>query len=270
MSSKDTLDNIVEKDNLADLSDGEKRLLYEAAVTGLSKIKQELEKKESPKPFFWRLLESSAGAALITVFIGGIFGTIISASIQQYTKQREFEQSFIKARHDRALLAFKDFSEKREEFIKNTLKIIAETIIASNDFANFYNSDNAPKEGETKETITTKNKLFDTITARHKTNSDNWQKEENIISDAIIYYFPESTEPSEIFQKTQVSMKKYLECVSSVTTHPQDTCNKGKEEITTNLQELNRSFGKTRTYEWKELIDPQKTKEFLDKISQVK
>src|ERR1044071_8086338 len=69
------------------------------------------------KPRWQRFLESSGGTAIVTTLIGGIFGAIISGIIQDGTREREFEQSWLKARGDQALVAYKEYLDKEQEVV---------------------------------------------------------------------------------------------------------------------------------------------------------
>src|SRR5437764_6648982 len=90
----------------------EKQLLqHESFVAEILKRRAPSENNQQ-KPLWQRFLETTGGAAVITVLIGGIFGQIISSSIQSSLKEREFQQAWLKERGDQALVANKEYLEK--------------------------------------------------------------------------------------------------------------------------------------------------------------
>jgi hypothetical protein len=83
---------------------------------------------------WWQwLLESSGGTALITVIIGGLMGSLITAIIQIGIKSREFEQARVKSRGDQALVAYKDYLEQQRETMKHAYQLIGNCVSASDD-----------------------------------------------------------------------------------------------------------------------------------------
>ena len=58
-------------------------------------------------------LGSAGGAALVTVVVGGLAGQLISCDIQNRLKAREFNDAWLKARGDQALLARREFLDSR-------------------------------------------------------------------------------------------------------------------------------------------------------------
>src|SRR4051812_9953741 len=85
------------------------------------------------KPRWQRFLESGGGAAIVTTLIGGIFGAIISGIIQYGAKEREFEQSWLKARGDQALVAYREYLDKEQEVVNETHALIGSCVSASDD-----------------------------------------------------------------------------------------------------------------------------------------
>ena len=59
---------------------------------------------------WWQsFLESTGGAAFITVLVGGLLAQWINIYVQEATGAREFNNAWLKARGDQALAAYKDY-----------------------------------------------------------------------------------------------------------------------------------------------------------------
>ena len=95
-----------EKEKFTWTDEENKILRGEAFVAELLSFRNE---KAGEKPRWQRFLESTGGAALITVLLGGIFGSCITDSLQKGAKDREFQQAWLKSRGDLALFAQKEF-----------------------------------------------------------------------------------------------------------------------------------------------------------------
>ena len=65
----------------------EQLLQHEAFIKEILTLRDKA-RGDNPKPAWQRFLETTGGAALITVLIGGIMGSIITGLIQQGSKQR--------------------------------------------------------------------------------------------------------------------------------------------------------------------------------------
>jgi hypothetical protein len=68
---------------------------------------------ERPKLWWQAFLESSGGAALITVAIGGLLAQWINVHVQTATTEREFNNAWLRARGDQALTAYRDYSNEQ-------------------------------------------------------------------------------------------------------------------------------------------------------------
>src|SRR6266480_3308905 len=103
------------RESKSGLSEQDERLLnYMAQV--VSALRPQGEPSASSKSPWWKsLLQPSVLTALITVLIGGIMGNIIAATIQAGAKEREFQQTWMKARGDQALLAYKEYTDQEQE-----------------------------------------------------------------------------------------------------------------------------------------------------------
>ena len=74
-----------------------------------------------------------APGALITVLLGGILGQMITYSVQRSSKDREFQQAWLKARGDQALVTFNEYLSQQRETVKRVYELNGNSISASYD-----------------------------------------------------------------------------------------------------------------------------------------
>jgi hypothetical protein len=97
-----------------------RNLLIDALALEFIRLQQS--RTESPHKSRWHsFMESSAGAALITVLIGGIFGTLLTAQIQNRTKQKDLDQ-----------LTYKEFLNSQQKTVEEAYASASRLIVASN------------------------------------------------------------------------------------------------------------------------------------------
>ena len=110
------------------LSEQDERLLNYMALV-VTALRRQGESSESSKSAWWKsFLQPSVLAALITVLIGGIMGNIIAGTIQAGAKEREFQQSWMKARGDQALLAYKEYTDQEQATEQKTARLRAQRL----------------------------------------------------------------------------------------------------------------------------------------------
>lgn len=75
-----------------------------------------------PKPAWQRFLESTGGAAFITVLLGGVFGQWITSSLQSQLRQRE-----------QSLAAYNEFLKQEHALVQQTYELIGNSMVAAED-----------------------------------------------------------------------------------------------------------------------------------------
>jgi hypothetical protein len=124
--------------------DDERLLHHEAFVAEVLQQRAKLGTGDRPKPAWQRFLESTGGAALVTVLLGGLLGQCITSQVQKGQrarehqqaldlKEREFKQTWLKARGDQALIAYQDYLKEEKEVTKRAYELIGSCISASDD-----------------------------------------------------------------------------------------------------------------------------------------
>ena len=80
-----------------------------------------------------KFLTSAGGAALITVLLGGVAAQVVSCDAQRRAQQREFNNTWLKARGDQALTARKGFVDGRRAALAEIMNVIGRVAAASSD-----------------------------------------------------------------------------------------------------------------------------------------
>jgi hypothetical protein len=125
------------------LAEKDERLLnYLALIAQIIQRQVDPPEPQREKRFRDVFREPSVVATLITVLIGGIAATGITGIIQwragvrefnqsRMSKEREFEQAWLKSRGDQALLSYKEYLDQEQGLIRRTYGLIGTTISAS-------------------------------------------------------------------------------------------------------------------------------------------
>jgi hypothetical protein len=225
---------------------------------------------ESKKPKWQRFLETTGGTALITVLLGGIFGSIISASFQSSQKEREFQQSWLKARGDQALIAYKDYLEKQQDIVKRVYERLGGSISAADDLITLTSPEFATTnfEGEQKERV---RKYRGDVRDKFGAAERQWRDERGTLGLLMSYYNPKQNAVLGAWKNISNSVTDYFDCASDwLNKHPisdesATACKKEKDVFDSNLEELTKALEINRTYAWQGWESPASLKSALDK-----
>lgn len=254
------------EENQSEWTEDEKRLLRnERFVAEIDRIRNP--SVSSPKPTWQRLLESTGGSALITVLIGGIFGTIITAMFQSASKDRDFEQAWIKMRGDQAMIGYKDFLDKQRETAEKVFERVGKLVSASEDLISLSRPDLTPRndlspielKGILEERKRIKEKYRDAGTV--------WVNERDVMGMLVGYYFPrkldagqsgaDSSEGSvrHAWQAVKDAVARYTSCAEEWSNNPfprdpRDACSEQKMSVVDSLHTLNKSLEFNQRYTW--------------------
>lgn len=252
----------------------EKQLLqHESFVSEILKRRAPSGNNEQ-KPLWQRFLETTGGAAVITVLIGGIFGQIISSSIQSSLKEREFQQAWLKERGDQALVANKEYLEKEQETMLRAYELIGACISASEDLISLTGSD-------FRESNYTGAKLEDVKKTRAKLlenyNSKDyeWRSSRERFKLLIGYYHSGHPTVVDAWNSSQEAITRYMTCAQKwFNEHPDNiverdiipsACKDEKNNMSELLKGLNTSLEKARRYAWEGWESPETLKSVLKK-----
>lgn len=253
------------------LNEAEAQLLrHEAYMARLLKHRSAATPASSAKPTWQRFLESSGGTALITVVLGGIFGALISGMIQSSAKDRDFQQSWLKARGDQALEAYKEHLAKQQETVRKVYERIGVSISSAEDLIAITRPEfsAASYEGEQRQAI---EKYRKDVMDTYNTNEAEWRKERDILGLLMNYYHPKQDAVISAWQGTRDSVTAFLRCAEEWrNAHPlvEDTsvaCQTERKTLTARLNDLSASLETSRTYAWEGWESPEKLRQQLAK-----
>ncbi|MEW6210629.1 MAG: hypothetical protein AB1631_19855 [Acidobacteriota bacterium] len=219
------------------------------------------------KPFWQRLLESTGGTALITVVIGGFVGQLITCSVQNSLKEREFQQSWMKARGDQALVAYGEFLNKQQESVKSAYELIGSCITASESLIALTGPEFAPGSHVGVEEQRT------SIRSKYNLVNAQWRTEREKLGLLMSYYHHGQVELAIAWANTQASVTSLLDCSrkwyldneGKKPVAPGSACVKEREELRKNLGDLTVKLEAARKYAWEGWESPDKLKTALEK-----
>lgn len=238
-------------------SEEEAKLIHhEAFITGL--LHQRMAKEEKPRGLRQILLESTGGAALITVLLGGVLGAMISGIIQYGQKEREFQQTWLKARGDQALVAYKEYLDKQQEVVRHVYELVGSSISAADDLINVTKpefADTSKYQGDQKEKM---KKYLADVNDKYNASDQKWRNERETLALLMNYYHYNSGN-SDIIDKWKAvsdSVDAYMNCASQwkldnpISYETNNACKPQKDALQGNSVELGRTLQVNRTYAW--------------------
>ncbi|MBC7929834.1 MAG: hypothetical protein H7Z38_04625 [Rubrivivax sp.] len=236
-------------DNLPEWSEEEARLLHhEALMSQLLRQRMPPDKEARAKPAWQRFLETSGGTALITVLIGGIIGTIISAGIQSSAKDREL-----------ATIAYKEYLGKQQEVLKRVYERIGVSISASDDLIKLSTKDYAVTSYEGKKKEEASN-LRDSIKKKFDESYTAWRSERDGLGFLMSYYHPKQVKVIDAWRGVKDSVTNYMRCADNWIDNnfllerkdADKACENERTAFSNSLQQLSTSLDENRKYAWEE------------------
>jgi hypothetical protein len=246
----------------------EQDLEYEAHISKILEIRRT--DKPSSKPWWLRMLETPGGAALITVLIGGLLGGWISSLIQSGAKEREFQQAWLKARGDQAMLAYKDFVEKRSNLINEVFGRVGSSVSASEDLINLSLRDFTVNPKFEPEVKTALHKYKNSVVDRFELVESDWRKDRDRLGLLIDFYHPDQKPLVDAWGTVTESLTGYMRCAKKWQAEQRDlentdnACTTERAHLTTSLQTFSAEIGKKRAYLWQGWDDPKELRKVLE------
>jgi len=225
---------------------------------------------KAPKSSWWRLLESSGGTALITVLLGSVGGAWISGIIQNGQKDREFQQSWLKARGDQALVAYKDYLDKQQDIVKRVYERIGTSISASDDLISLSRPEFALPHSESEQKVKMR-KYREEIREKYNTSEREWRNEQETLGFLVDYYYPKQNNVLTAWQELAERVTAYYSCANQwlkdhpITDESDSACKQEKEAFSSSLNELTKALEEHRTYAWEGWESPKDLKLALEK-----
>ena len=250
----------------------EKLLQYLTLVATVLHSHKPDERENNSKHWWQPFVEPSVLVALITVIIGGLFGSAITYMYQNAQKEREFQQSWLKARGDQALTSYKEYLDREQELVKRTYSLIGACISASDRLVSQTGPPFRAKFTDPQRVIEQKQTIkrnFNEVKAR-------WLTEKEEIGLLMVYYHPEHPNVHTAWRKVQDYIIEYLEWAENWNNQfteekPPPSLQKIKDastpmykDLLSNLSELSLALESARDYPWKGWESPKKMKDLLE------
>lgn len=264
-------------DNDVTLSPEQEQMLrHEAFIARVLNERKPASSPDALRPW-QQFLESTGGAALITAVIVGIFGALISSMFQSSAKEREFQQAWLKARGDQAMVAFKDFVDRREDFVKTLFDQIGSSQTSAEDYISLTKDRMAIANYEEPNARKQISELRNIIKGNFDINRGKWRSERGKFGLSISYYYPVKQDPAA----AQYNVPAAWQDLSNALTRHMDCADKWVEEnlrkddtsqaCITETNSLNAAIAKlaialdhNRTYVWEGWESPEKLRKALD------
>jgi hypothetical protein len=238
-----------------------------------------------PKPPWQRFLESTGGAALITVLLGGMLGQCITAQVQKgqqdrqnqqaiESREREFEQAWVKARGDQALLAYQGYLKEEQETVKSAYDLIGSCISAADDLMATTRKDFNPKQYEhdrKQQEIVYED--IDEIRTNYIAVDKKWRAERVKLGLLMGYYHKGQGDVAEAWRATQEALTHYVDFAAGFAQHPpredlseedvRNASRREREALQAALTSLSNSLDQNRQYGWEGWDNPERLKATL-------
>ncbi|HEY9286164.1 MAG TPA: hypothetical protein VIP46_22120 [Pyrinomonadaceae bacterium] len=186
----------------------EKQLLEYASFAGEIIRRLSLEKKDNskPKPSWQVFLESTGGAALITVLVGGLIAGVVGQWITN-----EYQKG-MKAR-ETSVAAYKEFLGQGKETVTQAYSIIGSVISASDDLINVsaerVNEIETYTDPETSKLVIEQRKE---ILSKFTSAASTWREEREKLGLFISYYHDAQPDVIDSWRTMQDSVTAYISC----------------------------------------------------------
>lgn len=260
----------MKEEHSPELSDEQKAIIaHEKFIAEVLKYRLPPAQDSKPKSKWSLIFETVGGAALITVLVGGIFGGLITALVQFNQKEREFQQTWLKARGDMALAASKEYRDKELETVSQAYDLLGRCIAVSDDLIYLTNPVFDPNKYEDSRSIEEQRV---TMIKNYNSCTREWREQHEKMRLLISYYHNGDPKLSEAWKKVQESATNYMDCghgwYLAHIRNPIDTegaCKDEREKYSTMVNELNVSFDAARQYMWEGWESPEMLREALRK-----
>lgn len=256
-------------DGLTPLAPDEERLLrHEEFVARVLELRSRTGRKEPASPAWLRLLESTGGAALVTVLLGGIAGSVITAVIQNGQKEREFQQEWLKARGEQALLAYREYAEGELKTVQAAFGEVGAMLAAAQDLIVLTEGrfDPGKFEGAEKEKVLEQRRQ---LRGAFNTADEAWRRGRETQGLMMGYYHRGSPAIQERWRAVQAAVDAFVDCARGVNggaspgEAPENACARERGATRAALDGLNEALGAEREYQWAGWDSPEELKRRL-------
>lgn len=241
-------------------------LHHEEFMAQLLAKRRPLPSSEASKPRWQRFLESSGGTALITLVLGGLIGGYINNAYQQSQREREFQQAWLKARGDQALVAYQEYLKQEQEIVKRAYELMGNAQSAAEDLTLLTRQEFAPRSfvGAEKQRTEIRDK-YNLLDAQ-------WRGERGKLGLLMSYYHQGRAEVMSAWHGAEGALTHYMDCarqwyLTHTATAPADRaggeCTQESDGLTQRLDQLTATLESARQYAWEGWESPEKLRRAL-------
>lgn len=233
-----------------------KQLEHERFISEIVRIRTEHD-QTSKNPWL-KFLSTTGGAALITVLIGGLLGTVLNFLIQSGLQKRELMQAREKSKSEIGIISFKDHLDRRQETVKNLYSLVGRCTAVSHSLlsttlidTNQYSDKGVQKLVEEENEQVHKN---------FQETQEEWLSNRDSLGLLVSYYFEGNTNVTSGWKETKNSVTKYLDCADSeykkylefFEKRPELLCKEERNQVERTTEAFAQYVKSATYYPWKE------------------
>ena len=202
------------------------------------------------KPRWQRFLESSGGAALITVVVGTMGGAVITNLIQSYLQRQQTRQQgiaeYIKGEHDT---------------VKAVFELVGKSIAAAENLSTITTEGFNPEafQGDQREQVQKQRKA---IRDEFNTWDEQWRSQRETLTLNMRYYHGNDQAVASTWDGTGRALTRYMDCehqwyMQNQGSYVKDdiaekSCTTERQALDSALNGLSDALAKNRLYQWGE------------------
>ena len=218
----------------------------------------------------FRFLESTGGAAFITVVLGGLLGQWVSCSIQQSLKDREFQQAWLQARGNQALAAYEEYLEQERGTIERVYQLVGDTISSAENLISLTGL-LLDLEGFSGDEYKRVSEQRVKLREAYNVSDAQWRSQQQVLALLMGYYHQAQPAVEKQWRQVARSVNAYKTCAEKWYAEHFDkpgptaaACRRRKDAVLTRLQELTVTLEATRLFAWDGYDSPQNMRRMLD------
>ena len=203
-----------------------------------------------PKPGWQRFLESSGGAALITVVLGTLGGAVITNLVQSYMQRQQARQQgiaeYIKGEHDT---------------VKAVFDLVGQCIAASENLSTLTGDGFNPRafQGDSLDRVLKQRKA---IRDQFNAADEQWRSNRQTVTLNFRYYHSDDPAVAAAWDGTRKSLSGYMDCeqqwyIQHEVSYVKDdiaakACSDERRTLDKTLDDLSKALAENRLYQWGE------------------
>ena len=187
-------------------------LLYkhEEFIAAINQIRAREEAERRPNSWLQRLFETSGGAALITVMIGGVCCGILNFLIQRDLGARESQQALLRSQFEQKLIAYKNLEDRRQEFLKRLYEQVGKSTTAAYDLMSLTWEEIPLTDNE--DYLAEVKKQREEKRQKYNTSDLEWRTEQVSTELLVNYYHNNAPDIKNAWQQARDAVNNYMKC----------------------------------------------------------